>query len=468
MENLNKQIDEFLGEFMLIEYKGKDYIIARSHYKEVFYKLIPKYFSSKEKSFIKNASQVEKYYEPNIENIIVIGAGYGGLTAALRLEKLLNKIPTFKIHLIDKNPYHTLKTQLHEAAVRNEEVSIPLDKILRKKNIKFHLGEVKYIDVNNRVIHMIKGENEQLLKFDFLVIAIGSKVNYYNIPGMKENSLPLQTIDDARKIYDKISKVCALMASEYNEKKRKENLRFVIGGGGLSGVEFAGELAEHTKNCVSNFNIDKSNVEIILIEAADRLVPFMDKNFSEKIKKHLIDKGVKVLLNSKIVKRTPEEIFIHDGQIIRSKIFIWTGGIRVSDILKNSGLKTSIDGRVIVNEYLQADDIKHIYAIGDSASAINPFTGKPVPAAAQFALQQGRLVAKNILAEITGNKKEKYYPKVLGEVVSLGKHLAIGWLALPIFKKVTFIGFLGRLLKTAIKEKHIFLLKKESRNWFSY
>lgn len=468
MENLKKQIDKFLDEFILIEYKGKDHIIARRHYREVFYKLIPKYFSSKEKSFIKTATQVGKYYESNIKNIIVIGAGYGGLTAALRLEKLLKKIPTYKIHLIDKSPYHTLKTQLHEAAVRNKEVSIPLDKILRKKNIKFHLGEVKFIDVNNKIVHIIKDENEQLLNFDSLIIAIGSKVNYYNIPGLKEYSLPLQTLNDAIKIYEYISKVCALTASENDEQTIKENLRFVIGGGGLSGVEFAGELTEHTKKCVSNFNIDKSNVEIILIEAADRLVPFMDKNFSEKIKKHLIDKGVKVLLNSKIVKRTPEEIFIHDGQIIRAKNFIWTGGIRVSDILKNSGLKTSIDGRVIVNEYLQADDIKHIYAIGDSANAINPFTGKPVPAAAQFALQQGGLVVKNIFAGIIGGKKEKYYPKVMGEVVSLGKHLAIGWLALPIFKKVTFIGFLGRLLKAAIKEKHIFLLKKESRNWFSY
>ena len=117
---------------------------------------------------------------------------------------------------------------------------------------------------------------------------------------------------------------------------------------------------------------------------------------------------------------------------------------------------------------MEAENDKYIFAIGDSANAINPVTGKPVPAAAQFALQQGRLAAENIFAEITGRPKKKYYPKVLGEVVSLGKHLAIGWLALPFFKKVTFVGFLGRLLKTAIREKHIILLRKESRNWITY
>lgn len=469
MNELSKEyIEKFLDEFMLIEYRGNDHIVARAHFREVFHQLLPKYFLPKNDLHRSNFIQEEKQAESCIRNVVVIGAGYGGLTAALRLEKLLKKFVFYQIHLIDKNPYHTIKTQLHEAAVRNEEVSIPLDKILRKKNIKFHLGEVKFIDVNNKIVHINMIDSQRLIKFNFLVIAIGSKVNYYNIPGMKEHSFPLQTLKDAERIYEHISKICALSASEIDESIRKENLRFVIGGGGFSGVEFAGELADHTSKCISNFNIDKSNVEIILIEAADRLVPFMDKSFSERINKQLTDKGVKTLLGSKIIKRTEEEVFLSDGSIIKTKNFIWTGGIRVSDLVKQRGLKTSSIGRLLVDEHLQAEGNKYVYAIGDSANAINPFTGKPVPAAAQFALQQGKLVAKNIVAEIIGDKKEKYYPKVIGEVVSLGKHLAIGWLALPIFKKVTFIGFIGRLLKAAIKEKHIFLLRKESRNWITY
>ncbi|MDP2301022.1 MAG: NAD(P)/FAD-dependent oxidoreductase [Ignavibacteria bacterium] len=399
-----------------------------------------------------------------LKNIVIIGAGYGGLTAALRIERLLKKSVFFNVHLIDKNPFHTIKTQLHEAAVRKTEVSIPLYKILKNKKIQFHLGEVKIIDVENKTVQI----NDKLLPFLFLIIAIGSKVNYYNITGMADHSFPLQTLYDADKIYEHNSNVCAISASEKDENIRKENLRFVIGGGGLSGVEFAGELADHTSKCVSNFNIDKSNVEIIVIEAADRLVPFINENISEKIKNRLIQKGVKVLLGSKLIKRTEDEVFLSDNNIIKSKNFIWTGGIRISDLIKRGGLKTSTVGRLIVDEYLQSESNKHIYAIGDSANAVNPVTNKPVPAAAQFALQQGRLAAENIYAEIFGRPKNAYYPKVLGEVVSLGKHLAIGWLALPFFKKVTFVGFLGRLLKTAIREKHIFLLRKESRNWITY
>lgn len=398
------------------------------------------------------------------KNLVVIGAGYGGLTVALRLEKLFKDQNQYKVHLIDRNPFHTIKTQLHEAAVRKAEVSIPLYKILRNRNIQFHLGEAKAINVQNKMIQI----DENLLPFQYLVIAIGSEVNYYNIPGMLEHSFSLQTLHDADKIYEHISKICATAASENNESVRKENLRFVIGGGGLSGVEFAGELTDHALDCISNFRINPKELEIIIIEAAERLVHFMDESFSNRIKKKFIDKGIKVLTGSKITGRTKDEVSLADGTIIRTKTFIWTGGIHISDLIQRGGLKTSSVGRLIVDEYLQAENNKYIFAIGDSANAINPITEKPVPATAQFALQQGRLVAENIFAVVKGRQKKKYYPKVLGEVISLGKHLAIGWLALPFLKKVTFVGFLGRLLKTAVREKHIILLRKESRNWISY
>ncbi len=405
MDNLSKEyIENFLNEFMLIEYKGKDHIVARAHYRETFNKIIPKYFERKEKDARINPKELVT--NSGSKNIIIIGAGYGGLTAALRLERLFNQFPIFNIHLIDKYPFHTIKTQLHEAAIRKADVSIPLYKILKNKNIQFHLGEVKSIDAENKIIEL----EDKLLQFQFLIIAIGSKVNYYKIPGMEENSFPLQTLHDADKIYEHISKICANAASENNEIVRKENLRFVIGGGGLSGVEFAGELADHTARCVANFNIDNKDVEIIIIEAAHRLVPFMEESFSSRIERRLIEKGVRILAGSKIERRTNDEVFLSDGSIIKSKNFIWTGGIRISDLIKRGGLKTSSVGRLIVDEYLQAEDNKYIYAIGDSANAINPVTGKPIPAAAQFALQQGRLTAENIFAQVTGRAKKKYYP----------------------------------------------------------
>lgn len=461
-KEFQKNIDDFLNDFMFIDYKGKDHIIARKHYQEVFNELIPKHF--KENYLKKEPANSNLDVNNGKGNIVIIGAGYGGLTAALRLEKYLKKDYRYKVHLIDRNPYHTIKTQLHEAAVRKEEVSIPMDKILRGKNILFHLGTVNNIDVNNKLIEM----ESKIINYEFLVISIGSKVNYYNIPGLKEHSLTLQTLTDADKIYAHISKVCAEAASENDSKIRKNNLRFVIGGGGLSGVEFAGELADYTSSCVKNYNINNDEQEIIIIEATERLVPLMNPEFSDRIKEKLVKKGVKVLTKAKITELKEDKVILEDGRVINTKNFIWTGGIRISDLLKSGELKTSPEGRVLVDEYLHVESKENIYAIGDCAYAVNPYTGKPVSAAAQFALQQGRLVAENIYSEITGKQKHKYYPKVTGEVVSLGKHLAIGWMALPLIEKITFVGFLGRLLKTAVKEKYILLLRKESRNWITF
>lgn len=458
---MKEMIDNFLDDFMNIEYHGKDHIVARTHYREVFKQLLPEYLEPKYDSSGVIKEQIEKF--PS-ENIVIIGAGYGGLTAALRLEKALRKNTCFHIHLVDKNPYHTLKTQLHEAAVRNEEVSIPIDKILRKKKIQFHLGEVTNINIQDRTLEI----DNKLLTYNYLIIAIGSKVNYYNIPGMQEYSYPLQSIADAEAIYNRFSKICASSASENDPSIRKENLRFVIGGGGLSGVEFAGELADHTLKCIKNFGLHSDDLEINIVEAANRLIPLMDPEFSAKVEKRLKAKGIKILTGAKIEKRTADKVFLSNNTIINSRNIIWTGGIRISDLIKKGGLKTGPLGRLLVDKYLKVEDSANIYAIGDSALAINPSTGKAVPAAAQLALQQGRLVAKNISNEINGQDLTEYQPKVLGEVVSLGKHLAIGWLALPIIKKITFVGFLGRLLKAAIKGKHIMLLRKESRNWITY
>jgi NADH dehydrogenase len=197
-------------------------------------------------------------------------------------------------------------------------------------------------------------------------------------------------------------------------------------------------------------------------------LPNVSENIRASIEEKLHVKGIKVLSNTKIIQVNEDEVFLSDLNSIKTKTLVWTGGIRISNLIKESGFKTGSVGRILVDEYLKAQDFPFVYALGDNALAINPGTGSPVPAAAQFALQQGRLVAQNIFNETYGYQKIAYRPKVWGEFISLGKHLAAGWLALPFSKKLSFIGFLANLLNTAVKEKHIFLLRKESRNWITY
>lgn len=395
------------------------------------------------------------------KHIVVIGAGYGGITAALKLARLLRKHPDIRVHLVDRNPYHLLKTQLHESALQKTEVIIPMDRLIRKRNIIFHLDEVTRINPDAHIVYLRNGT----LPFDFIVLALGSQTNFYGIPGLQEHAFTLEKLTDAQRINDHIARLCAKAPSESDEKQRRVLLRFIIGGGGLAGVELAAEFADQTVHCARRYHVSLDEVEIILIEAGNRIVPNLEESIAASVTKKLLDKKVKVLIDTKIVRQSADAVTLSSGEILETKTLVWTGGIRITDMFRESRIKIGQLGRIVVDEYLRAAGYPFLYAIGDDALAMNPRTGKPVPAAAQLALQQGRLVAANIYADVTGGEGKPYRPKVLGEVVSLGRHLAAGWLALPFGKKFTFIGFLGSLLKTAIKEKHLMLLRKESRNW---
>jgi NADH dehydrogenase len=398
-------------------------------------------------------------------DIIVIGAGYGGITAALRLARLFRRQTECRVHLIDKNPYHTLKTQLHEAAIRHTSVVIPIADIIKNRPIHFHAATVTGIDLNRRLVMLA----ESALPFDYLVFALGSLANYYNIPGVAEHSFPLQTAEDAERIFRHLRGLCASAGSEPNRRARRDRLRFVIGGGGLSGVEFAAELADHATLCVKEHApAEPTDVEVVIIEGSERILPTMEETVVKRIEHRLLTKGIKIMTRTMITALTPDSVTLSTGERIKSETLVWTGGIRVSTLAGESGLAVGPMGRIVVDEFLRARGNPAIYAIGDNALAVNPETGRPVPAAAQFALQQGRLVAENIHAAVTGGEPTPYRPKVLGEVVSLGRHLAVGWMALPLSKKITFVGFLASLLKAATAEKHLILLRKESRNWIRY
>ncbi len=396
-----------------------------------------------------------------VKNIVVIGGGYGGITATLRLASLFHSHPEYQIHLIDKNPFHTLKTQLHEAAVHKRVVTIDIGRIIRNRRIIFHLGVVTRIDPVGKTIFL----EEKALPYDYVVVALGAEANFYGIPGLEQHAIPLQTIHDAEKIYELISKLCAKAASEGNPNRRRELLRFIVGGGGLSGVEFAAELVDHVNQCVRNYGISESEPEVILVEAGDKILPSLDDTLRERIQKKLRDKHVEVLTGTRIVEQTPDEVALSTNQRLRTRTLVWTGGIRIGDLATASRMKTGQSGRIVVDEYLCSRDYPGLYAIGDNALAANPQTGKPVPTAAQFALQQGRLAAGNIRADVFGKSRTPYQPRVWGEVISLGRHLAVGWLALPMPGKIRFFGFLGSLFKAAVTEKHVLLLRKESRNW---
>lgn len=398
---------------------------------------------------------------PAARRIVILGAGYGGIACVTRLARLTQRHPEVEIHLCDRNTYHLLETRLHEAAMRKAEVAIPIARIIRRWNVHFHLGEVSQIDLSVRQVVL----GEKTLAYDYLVIALGSKTNFYAIPGLAELALQLKTLEDSLKIRQRVDVMFARARSEKDPEKRRRLLTFVIGGGGLTGAELAGEMTERVEKHCHDYEIPRGEVQIILLEAGPRIVPSLSEKQSALSVERLQSRGVRILTNTKVVGMEPGKVLIEPGEPIPAETLVWTGGIRASRLLAGSGLPVGVQGRILVDEYLEVKGFPGVFAVGDNALAINPKTGKTVVAAAQFALQQGRLVAWNIFAEMFGKPKKVYVPKVFGEVISLGRHLAVGWIALPGIKRIRFFGFLASLLKRAITEKHLLLLWRETRNW---
>lgn len=395
---------------------------------------------------------------------VVLGAGYGGLTCALRLGRRLQaeiEAGRVEIVLVDRNPYHLLETRLHEAAARGVEVTIPLAKLLAHRTVRFLRAEITGLDVADRVVWTPKGR----IAWDTLVVALGSKSVDFGIPGIAEHAFELKTLEDARSLKAHVEARFAEAAGEPDPARRLWLNRIVVGGGGLTGVEVATELGERAHQLTGAAAGAAEGGEVLLVEAAPRILPAHEEATALKTADILHRAGIRVLLGTRINEVGPDHVRLSTGELLRAGTVVWTGGVRASDIVEAAGMKVAAQGRALVAPTLRVQGLDDIYAIGDAALSLDPETGEPVPMAAQFALQQGRLVADNIVAGLRGREERPYEPRVLGEVISLGRHLATGWFALGWTGRLRMTGFLASLLRRAIAERHLASLWRESRRW---
>jgi len=396
--------------------------------------------------------------------IVVVGAGYGGLTCALRLGRRLHEdiaAGQVEIALVDRNPYHLLKTRLHEAAARGVEVTIPIAKLLTHRPIRFLRLEITAIDETSRVVVTPDGR----IPWDVLVVALGSKSVDFGIPGIAEHAFELKTLDDARALKAQVEARFAEAAGEPDPARRRRLRRIIVGGGGLTGVEVATELGERVRQLTGSALDTTEGGEVILVEAGPRILPAHGEATALKTAEILHRGGIRILSGTRITEVGPDHVRLSTGEVLRAGTLLWTGGVRASEILETSGMDVAAQGRVLVEPTLRVREREDVYAIGDAALSVDPKTDEPVPMAAQFALQQGRLVADNIVATLEGQEERSYEPRVLGEVISLGRHLATGWFALGWAGRIRMTGFLASLLKRAITERHLASLWRESRRW---
>jgi len=354
--------------------------------------------------------------------IVVLGGGFGGLTAAQSLDKFLRKNRNVEITLINKTPNQVYLTQLHEIAgnrIPDDGILYSLKSALDQTRIKLVVDEINKIDVKNRKLY--GADNEY--NFDYLILACGSEPAFFDIPGMKENAFTLWSHEDAIKIRDHIVNMFETASTEIDTEKRKEYLTFVVGGGGYTGIEMIGELVEWVEDLCIDYNIKPSEVSLMVVEALPTILPTMSDSLIQNATNYLKKKGVQILTNACIVDVTPSSVTLESGETINTKTLIWTGGVQASSIVADIGLECGKRNKIIVNEFMETSE-PGIYAIGDNSCYKNK-AGEIMPCLVESAIQSAKCAAYNIAAQINNKPKKPLNLKLHGNMVSIGAEYCI-------------------------------------------
>ncbi|SDL24273.1 NADH dehydrogenase [Lacicoccus qingdaonensis] len=358
------------------------------------------------------------------KKILVLGAGYAGLTTVTRLQKTLG-FQDADITLINKNEYHYESTWLHQVAagtIHWEEATYPITKVINTQKVRFVPAEVTAIHRDEQRVETNQGEFE----YDILVVALGFESESFGIDGMDQYAETITSPETAVAARQEIERNFI----NYKNSKDPRDLSILVGGAGYTGVEFLGELIESIPELAKQHNIDYDDVKITCVEAAPSMLPMFSDELTQYAVDFLESKGVEFKIGTPIVAANEKGFVVkvddEETQLEASSV-IWTAGVRGNSLMEESfeGVKR---GRIVTNPDLTIDGYDNIFVIGDVAAVMNGEgeNARPHPTTAQIAMQLGELTAKNIKNKLNGDRLETFEFDDKGTVCSLGADEGIG------------------------------------------
>lgn len=352
--------------------------------------------------------------------VVIVGAGFGGLEAAKKLE-----CETVHVMVVDRTNYHLFQPLLYQvatAALSPADIAAPVRAVLTKcRNMEVVLSEVQSIDIAARKVRATDRE----IDYDYLILATGARHSYFGHDEWEKLAPGLKSLEDAIEIRRRL-----LMAFEYAEKitdqaARAAAMTFVIIGGGPTGVEMAGAIAEIARYTLAKdfLHIDPSSARVILVEGEPRVLAAFPEDLSASALKQLRDLGVEVRTGVHATNLTDAGLNVGD-EFIPCRVKIWAAGNNASFVGKTLGVPVDRAGRVIVNDDLTIPDHPEVQVIGDLANFSHQ-TGQPLPGVSPVAMQQGRHAARNILAMIDGRKPQRFWYWDKGSMATIGRNRAV-------------------------------------------
>ena len=409
----------------------------------------------------------------NLHRVVIVGGGAGGLELATKLGNTLGKKKIAEIILIDAKKTHVWKPLLHEIAAGSLNPDKDELEYLAQAHwhhFKFRYGRVNEVDSQNKTVSIeptydIDGAEIiplRKIKYDTLVLSVGSTVNDFNIPGAKEFAVALDTQDQAERFHQKLHN-SILRAQTQKGSVRPGQLEVVIVGGGATGVELAAELHKATREMTA-YGLDRVNpdrdISISLVEASNRLLPALPVKISTSVESELSKLNVKLFLGERVTKVTKDGIETQSGKKIISSLVVWAAGIKAPEFLSQiKGIETNSIHQIKVESTLQSTSNADIFAFGDCAACpIKPGSDLLVPPRAQAAHQQASMLYKSIKFKVLKPNKAlvNYVYKDYGSLVNLGRYSTVGNLMGSLLGGSMFVeGLIARLMYLMLYQMHL-------------
>lgn len=393
--------------------------------------------------------------ERNFPRVIIIGAGFGGVELARQLK---NK--EVEVLLIDRNNYHTFQPLMYQVAtgtLASDSISFPLRKMFKnQKNFRFRLAEVLSIDSKNKMVHTSVADYD----YDYLVIATGATSNFFGNKQVEKYALPMKNIIEALNIRSYLLQNLEEAVLRKNASDRERYLNFVVVGGGPTGVELSGAIAEYQQHMLKKDYPELSTYEmkVFLVEGTGKILGALSEKSSRDAERYLHELGVKTILNTVVTDYDGNTVTLSSGEQIPTKTVIWGAGVMGQ---MPEGINPEIiqrGNRIKTNEQCIVDGEDVVYAIGDVSAMISEENPRGLPGVAPVAQQQGKYVAKHILNKLNNQETEnfKYFDK--GSMATVGRNRAvvdmgnlhlkgfIAWMTWMFVHLVSIFGFRNRLV----------------------
>ena len=404
-----------------------------------------------------------------LHRIVIVGGGAGGLELATRLGDTLGKQGQADIVLIDRARSHLWKPKLHEIAAGSMDPGAhELDYLAQSHwhHFGYRIGEMIGLDRERKLVHVAPFADEEgtqvtperWIPYDTLVIAVGSQSNDFGTPGVAEYGLKLETPSQATRFNRRLVNAC-IRAHAQREPLRPEQLHVAIIGAGATGVELSAELHRTARQVIA-YGLDRidadKDLKIVLIEAADRILPALPERLS-KATTGLLDKlGVIVLTNARVAEVKPSAVRLADGREIAAELIVWAAGVKAPDFLQGlGGLESNRINQLVVRQTLQTTRDESVFAFGDCAACAWPEKNSTVPPRAQAAHQQGAHLVSQLRRRLKGEPLKAYRYRDFGSLVSLGEYSTVGnMMGALIGGSLLIEGYFARMMYVSLYKQH--------------